>query len=124
MCRNKETLPTQSLTIPNTSNHIDENQKSWNLEDFDQDSISPQNLKLDQYQPIDKLASFHFNEIELEYECEPDPKFCDSIPIFESMLALTSLPKLDPLLEPTLIPVSMDLETKLLFLDSRISLMG
>ena len=42
MCRNEETLPT-------TSNHIDENQKSWNLEDFDQDSFSPQNLELDQY---------------------------------------------------------------------------
>ena len=25
ICRNKKTLPTQSLTIPNTSNHIDEN---------------------------------------------------------------------------------------------------
>ena len=26
MCRNKETLPTQSLTIPDTSSHINENQ--------------------------------------------------------------------------------------------------
>ena len=34
MCRNKETLPTQYLTIPNTSNHVNESQKSWNLEDF------------------------------------------------------------------------------------------
>ena len=49
MCRNKETLPTHSLTIPNTSNHINENQESWNLEDFDQDSISLENLELDQY---------------------------------------------------------------------------
>ena len=47
MRRNKETLPTQSLTVANTSNHIDENQKLWNREDFDQDSISPQNLELD-----------------------------------------------------------------------------
>jgi len=47
MRRNKETLPTQSLTIPDTSSHIDENQESWYLEDFDQDSISPQNLKFD-----------------------------------------------------------------------------
>jgi len=47
MCRNMKTLPTKSLTIPNTSNHIDENQKLWNLEDFDQDSISTQNLELD-----------------------------------------------------------------------------
>jgi len=59
MCRNKETLPTQSLTTPNFSIHIDENQVSWNLEDFDQNSISPQNLELDQYQPID--TSFYFN---------------------------------------------------------------
>ena len=34
MYRNKETLPTQSLIIPDTSSHIDENQ-SWYLEDFD-----------------------------------------------------------------------------------------
>ena len=73
MHRNKETLPTQSLTIPDTSSHIDENQELWCLEDFDQDSISPQNVKHDQYQPIDELASFHFNEIELDYECESDP---------------------------------------------------
>ena len=43
------------------------------LEDFDQDSILPQNLKLDQYQFTDKLASFYFNEIEFEHECDPDP---------------------------------------------------
>ena len=41
MCRNKKTFPTQSLTIPDTSSQIDENQESWSLEDFDQDSISP-----------------------------------------------------------------------------------
>ena len=41
MCRNKETLPTQSLTILDISSHIDENQESWYLEDFDQDSILP-----------------------------------------------------------------------------------
>ena len=28
MRRNKETLPTQSLTIPDTSSHIDENQET------------------------------------------------------------------------------------------------
>ena len=28
MRRNKETLPIQSLTIPNTTSHIDENQES------------------------------------------------------------------------------------------------
>ena len=40
------------------------------------------------------------------------------------MLTPTSLPKLDPLPEPTLIPVSIDLETEPLLLDSHISLMG
>ena len=92
MRRNKKTLLTQSLTILYTSSHIEENQESWYLEDFDQDSFSPQSLELDQYQPIDELASFHFNEIEVDYECEPDPQFCDSVPIFESILTLVYLP--------------------------------
>jgi len=35
MRRNKETLTTQSLTIPDTSSHIDEYQEAWYLEDFD-----------------------------------------------------------------------------------------
>jgi len=121
--RNKETLPSQSLTILDTSSHIDENQESWYLEDFDQDSISPQNLELDQYQPIDKLASFHFNDIELDYECEPDPQPCDSVPIFESILSLISLTDLDSFPEPTLIFISIDLETEPPILDSHILLM-
>ena len=40
------------------------------------------------------------------------------------MLTPASLPKLDPLLEPTLIPVSMDFEIESLFWDSHISWMG
>ena len=95
MHRNKETLPTQSLTIPDTSSHIDENKESWNLKDFDQDSISSHKLELDQFQGLDKLASFSFNEIEFECECDADPQPCDSVPIFESMLTLVSLPNLD-----------------------------
>jgi len=81
MHRNKKTLPTQSLTIPDTSSHIDENKESWNLEDFDQDSISSQKLELGQFQTLDKLASFPFNEIELECECDLDLQPCDSVPI-------------------------------------------
>ena len=73
MHRNNETFPIQYLNILDTSSHIEEIQESWYLEDFDQDSISPQNLELDQYQPIDELISFHFNEIELDHECEPIP---------------------------------------------------
>jgi len=70
MRKNEETLPTQTLTITNTSIHIDENEESWYF--FDQDLVSPENLELDQYQPIDKLVSFHFNKIELKHECDPD----------------------------------------------------
>ena len=73
--RNEKILHTESLTIPDISSHIDESQKSWYLEDFDQDSISPQNLELDQYQPIDELVSFHFNEIELIMNVNPIPNF-------------------------------------------------
>ena len=65
ICRNKKTLPTQSLSIPDASS---------------QDSISPQNLELDQYQLIDELASFHFNEIELDYELNPIPNFVIQFP--------------------------------------------
>ena len=68
--RNEKTLPNIFLTIPDSPNHIDE--ESWYLENFNQDSISPQNFKLDQYQLIDKFASFHFSEIELKHECDPD----------------------------------------------------
>ena len=45
--RNDETLPNTYPIIPGCPNHIDENQESWYLGDFDQDSVSPQNLKLD-----------------------------------------------------------------------------
>ena len=34
MRMNKETLPTQSLTIPDTSSHIDRNEKLWYPRDF------------------------------------------------------------------------------------------
>jgi len=102
MRRNKKTLPVQSLTIPDTSNHIDENQELWYFEDFDQDSISPQKLQLDQYQPIDEYASFHFNEIELDYEYKLDSRLCDLVPISEYMLTLVFLSNLDQFPKPTL----------------------
>jgi len=124
MHKNEKALPIQSLTIPNTSSNIDGNQESWYLEDYDQDSISPQNFELDQYQLIDKLASFHFNEIELEDECDTDSKCCDSVPLFESMLTPVSFLDLDPILEPTLIPISIEFEHEPPFLDSYILLLG
>ena len=81
-------LPNTFLTIPDSPNHIEE--ESWYLGDFNQDSILPQNFEFDQYQPIDKLASFHFNEIELEDESDTDSQYCDSVSLFESMLTLIS----------------------------------
>ena len=47
--RNEKTLPNTFLTIPNCPSHIDRNQESWCLRDYDQDSISPQHLELDHY---------------------------------------------------------------------------
>ena len=84
MRRNKETFSTHFLIIPDTSSHIDEKQESWYLEGFDQDSISPQNFELDQYQPIDELASFHFNEIKLGDKCDTNSQCCDSVSLFKS----------------------------------------
>ena len=69
------------------------------------------------------MASFHFNEIELKHERDPELLLCDSIPIFESILTLVSLPNLDSFLESTLIPVPIDFEIELLILKSHISLM-
>ena len=90
---------------------------------FDQDSILSQSLELDQYQPIEQMASFYFNEIELGHECDPDLQLCDWISIFESMLILISLPKFDPFSEPILIPVPIDFELEPPTLDSHIPLL-
>ena len=95
--RNEETLSYQCLTIPDTSSHIDETTESWCLWDFDQDSISTHQLELDQSQTLDRLASFHFKEIELDCECEPDPQLCDSVLIFKSMLTPVSFVGLEAL---------------------------
>jgi len=114
--RNEETLRTQFLTIPDSPNHIDRNQESWCLEDFNQDSISSHQIELDQFQIIDKLASFHFKKIEHESECDPDPQLCDLVLIFKFMLTLVSLTGLNPIPEPTLIlkPINLEHESPIL----------
>jgi len=103
--RIKETLPNTFLIIFYSPSPIDDTDESWCLGDPDQNSISSHQRELDQSQPIDKLASFNFNEIELDCECEPDPQLYDLLSNFESMLTPVSLPNLDPIPEPTLIPV-------------------
>jgi len=63
------------------------------------------------------LASYHFNEIELEHECEPKPQFSDSISSFESISTPILLPNLSHMLEPILIiliPVILELESSIL----------
>ena len=50
--RNEKTLPSPCLTIPNCPSHIDENQKSWRLGDFDQDSIHHNILNLININPL------------------------------------------------------------------------
>ena len=69
--RNEKTLPNTFSTTLDSPSHI--NEESWYLRDFNQDSVSPQNFNLGQYQPIDKLASFYFNKIELEDDVTPIP---------------------------------------------------
>ena len=78
---------------------------SWRL---CQDSISSHKFKLNQFQTLNKLASFPFNEIELE--CDPNSQLCDSVFIFESLLILVSEPNLDQFSEPTFIPVYIDID--------------
>jgi len=72
---------------------------------------------------LDKLTSFHFKKIEFEYEWDPDLQLCDSAQIFESMLTLVSLPDLDQILVPILIPIPIDLEIEPLILEGHIPLM-
>jgi len=88
--KNEETLSYQSLTNPDISNPIDLVKESWCF--GNQDSISSQRFELEEFKTIDKLASFHFNEIELECENDPKPKLCDSVSNFESMLTAVSYP--------------------------------
>ena len=86
--RNEKTLSKTFSTILDCLSHIDRNEEAWCLGDFDQDSISSHKFELNQFQTLDKLTSFLFNEIELECECDPDPQPCDSISIFNFMLTL------------------------------------
>ena len=69
------------------------------------------------------MASFLFNEIELEDECDTDFQSCDLVLHFESMLTLVFSPDLDPIPEPALIPVPIDFEHEALVLDSHIKLL-
>ena len=72
---------------------------------------------------VNVMIKMHFS-LPIKHECDPDPQLCDTIPIFESILTLVLLLKLDPFFEPTLISVSIDFKIEQSLLDSHISLMG
>jgi len=96
--------------IPDFLSHIDKIQDSWCLRNFNQDSIPSHHFELDRYQTFNKLTSFYFNEIEFEHESDSNPQLCDFVPNFESMLTLISLPDLEHIIEPTIIPAPINLE--------------
>ena len=66
------------------------------------------------------MTSFLFNEIEFEDECDTDSQYCDSVPLFESVLNPISLLDLDPI---SMIPIPIEFEYKPLILDSHILLL-
>ena len=67
-----------------------------------------QHIELDYYHTfeslLDKLASSHFYEIELNQEYDPDSQLCDPVQISESILTPILLPDLSNILESVLIP--------------------
>ena len=66
--------------------------------------------------PIDKLASSHFYEIELNEKWDLDSQICDPVQISESILIPILLPDLSNILESVLIPrpVILELESPIL----------
>ena len=61
--------------------------------DENQDSISLHPFELVQNfeNHLDILASYHFSEIELEPECDPESHVSNSISLFDSIMTLVSL---------------------------------
>ena len=71
-------------------------------------------IELDQFHTfessIDKLASSHFYEIELNKKCDLDSQICDPVQIPESILTPILLPNLSNILESVSIPIPVILE--------------
>jgi len=90
------------------------------LGDFNQDSVFSHQLKLDQSQTFEEMASFYFKKIEIDCEYKLVPQLCDSASVFEFILTPVSLPNLDPFSESTLIFVLIELEIEPPIFDSHI----
>ena len=78
-------------------------------------------IELDQFHtfesPIDKLASSHFYEIELNEKCDLDSQICDAAQIPESILNHVLLPNLSNILESVLVLIHVILELELPILE-------
>jgi len=76
--------------------------------------------ELDQFHtfesPIDKLASSHFYEIELNEKCDLDSQICGPVQILESILTPILLSNLSNNFESVLIPTPDILELESLIL--------
>jgi len=85
-------------------------------------------IELDQFHtfesPIDKLASSHFYEIELNEECDLESQIYDPVQISESILTPVLLLNLSNILESVLIPIPVILELESPILESHIPLWG
>jgi len=85
---------------------------------WNQDSISAHPFELDQHQNfenhVDMLASYPFHEIELDNECDPEPKLGNSIPLPDSIMTPMSLPNFNPFPESVLDPVPVHREIEYL----------
>jgi len=75
--------------------------------DENQDSISLYSFELGQNfeNLLDILASYHFSEIELEPECDPESHVSNSISLFDSIMTPVSLRNFFSIRELTLNPV-------------------
>ena len=76
--RNEETLSYQPLTNSAIPNSIDMTQDSCHFENHVSISAHPSEL-VQTLNPIDILASYHFLEIELEHEYDPELQLSNSI---------------------------------------------
>jgi len=71
--RNEETLSTQSLTIPNTSNHVDENQESGILKTLTKIQFHHKILNLTNINSLTNWQVLISMKLKLENEHDPDP---------------------------------------------------
>ena len=92
--RNKETLPTQYLTIPDTSSHINENEESWCLETLIKSQFHRTNLNLTNSKPWTNWQVFHSMRLNLNVNVTLIPNLVDSVPIFKSIWTPVYLPNL------------------------------